>query len=652
MQRNEEDRFFWKKEILVDSTTAFAFSFLSTLSIPVFYRVWDPNGLEYDNNQLMSLQKREFYPVGDYRIPSTSFYFENPVAGRWIVEITSTSVKDLIGIQSETTAVVIVWNYSPNMIFTHLNTYNLVKGQRIGLVTGIKNKDQPHQVLLSRKVHNHHGVVASASMDIILPDGRVMDVKMHDDGLHSDGIADDGVFGATIEASMSGYYRAEAIISGTFPDGTEFTRSTQHVIPVISQLNQLTGKMWTESHALSAQRVKVLMEVNEGTMSISSRRSLRAYAQVWSRTKSEDGFEKWTPICWISSISDVEESNSKYVIPMELDLRWLQRAGISADASLFLREILLQDVNTNIPVMELAEAELDTHATLHHQARLARYTGEIVEEMKVGIRPNLTKLFFDAKFMSEQHPQPKQKLHKVRVALDDDEVSENEELLSQSEQQEQEQQQEDSDIMELKGSSSSTTQKPNLLFVHGYCAQENPWKTHSSYFSNAIYFLDPMQSISNDEFARRLAAFSQAKGLHRFGVIAHSQGGLASTHLLNYYWSALDVSTGPRRIQSVGSPYQGCSGAGSAASIVSLFGFGCGENFDLSMDGIQLWLAGITADTRKEVHYYTSTYPSGGIFSSYCSVATNLLLQWPNDGVTELVNAHLEGANFQGNTEV
>jgi hypothetical protein len=49
--------------------------------------------------------------------------------------------------------------------------------------------------------------------------------------------------------------------------------------------------------------------------------------------------------------------------------------------------------------------------------------------------------------------------------------------------------------------------------------------------------------------------------------VAHSQGGLAATHLHAYYWSNLEVAKGGRLIQSVGSPYYGSGIAGNLASI-------------------------------------------------------------------------------------
>lgn len=129
-------------------------------------------------------------------------------------------------------------------------------------------------------------------------------------------------------------------------------------------------------------------------------------------------------------------------------------------------------------------------------------------------------------------------------------------------------------------------------------------------------------------------------------------------------------------IQSLGTPYNGNTAAGSAANLGEIFGVGCGSNSDLryafysqtfrdsfphflkivlicifSRDGAVNWVSGISAATRADVHFYTTTYQQGNFFGDYCSLPMNLVLQWPNDGVTELTYAALTGANNQGNTE-
>ena len=70
-----------------------------------------------------------------------------------------------------------------------------------------------------------------------------------------------------------------------------------------------------------------------------------------------------------------------------------------------------------------------------------------------------------------------------------------------------------------------------------------------------------------------------------------------------------------------------------------IFGVGCGQNHDLTVDGSTLWLAGISNYYRQNVFYYTTTYLRDQFFGDYCNLAINLILNWPNDGTTELDRA-------------
>jgi hypothetical protein len=82
-----------------------------------------------------------------------------------------------------------------------------------------------------------------------------------------------------------------------------------------------------------------------------------------------------------------------------------------------------------------------------------------------------------------------------------------------------------------------------------------------------------------------------------------------------------------------------------------LFGVGCGTVSDLTTDGARLWLAGIAAETQKEIYSYTTTYEQGNFFGDWCNMAMNAVLEWPNDGVTELDHAILPNGVYMGNTQ-
>jgi len=194
---------------------------------------------------------------------------------------------------------------------------------------------------------------------------------------------------------------------------------------------------------------------------------------------------------------------------------------------------------------------------------------------------------------------------------------------------------------------NATNGKSGLLIAHGYCSKNNPFAAASSDFTNSYFFSDLLKNRSNKQFAELLITYAQQQGLTSFGIIAHSQGGMAALHLLNFYNSGLDVAQGSRLIQTVGTPFNGNSVAGTAADLGKIFGVSCGANFDLSKDGAVLWLSSISSATKKKAYYYTTTVPA----FPYCSLATALLLINPNDGVCELEKAQLTGANSMGNTQ-
>lgn len=194
---------------------------------------------------------------------------------------------------------------------------------------------------------------------------------------------------------------------------------------------------------------------------------------------------------------------------------------------------------------------------------------------------------------------------------------------------------------------NTTISKFALILVHGYCSSE-VWPEKD--FTNALVFKDLSQSRTHDKFSQLLISFCNSHGLTSFSLIGHSQGGLVAVHTKTYYWTGLDNVAGGRAIQSVGSPYQGCSLAGSLASIGTIFGIGCSSNTDLTVSGCTNWLSGIPKEARAFVYYYTTTYPSSWLASA-CVTASGLVMKTPNDGTCEIPYSSLTYANNMGNTE-
>jgi hypothetical protein len=162
-------------------------------------------------------------------------------------------------------------------------------------------------------------------------------------------------------------------------------------------------------------------------------------------------------------------------------------------------------------------------------------------------------------------------------------------------------------------------------------------------------FHDPAVSRSHDAFALEIMA--QASPMKSFGVAAHSQGAMAALHLYTFYFSGLDWARGDRLIQSVGAPYQGTALAGNAAVLGDIFGFGCGENTDMSYTGAANWLSLIPTSSRQQVWYYTTSFEDRPFAFDYCNIITDLLLSDPDDGVIERDRGQLPGATNMGHTE-
>jgi len=317
-------------------------------------------------------------------------------------------------------------------------------------------------------------------------------------------------------------------------------------------------------------------------------KKLRAYTEVYG--SSSDGTVK--PAAWLGSIVNVNQDST---ITLQLNLKWLSNANVKGP--LHLKNTYLADADTSFPIT-LFENEIvvKKSARIHRDNRYnsvfsLRGPVQITKDMRVGVNP----------------------LKKVEV---------------------------------------NSTVAPSLILLHGYCSTENPFSKNSNQFTGASYFLNSKSNIGNDGFAIKVDDHATTLGAVRYSIVGHSQGGTVALHLLNHYWTGLEHSENGRLIQAVGTPWRGNTAAGSAANLGKLFGIGCGACNDLTVDGSRNWLAGINEEHFQYVYYYTSTYKQGSFFGDYCNMAINALINWPNDGVTEIKYSVLGGSSSNlGNKE-
>mmetsp|Transcript_7767 Transcript_7767/g.10728 ORF Transcript_7767/g.10728 Transcript_7767/m.10728 type:complete len:685 (-) Transcript_7767:61-2115(-) len=580
----------WKHELPVDSTDGFSVTVVSPANEFVDVAIHDPNGARVD---LAKHANMGTITIGDggYEIPEVTYLFERPTVGMWNIKMEA-AAEDVISKRTVDLGdgYIILWNNDTFRMYTHLNTYNLRIDNQIGLMTTLTDDETPSPVNGARVSERFHDV-AVAEMDIVTPDGTELQVTMHDDGMHLDMAANDMIYGGTIDALAPGTYRASAQIKG-LKDGVTFVRTTQHIINVVSDQITFTGS----ANGVLTDATHMQVQIGVSITGEIPTDDHRAYAEVWG--VSTDGTNTAVPVCWISGVTKFQGENGNTFLALSLDLNWL--ALSNAQAPLQLKNVYIQDADNFVPIDQADAIPVQTPSSLNlnaHMAALNLKVTEITKEMRQGKMP----------------AQLQEKLTK-KLAGDAD-------------------------------------HKGGIILLHGYCSDSNPWETYAEDWTDAYYFINPGASISNDEFAKKVVEFAEQNGLDSFSLVGHSQGGMVATHILNYYWSGIDLITEGRKVQSVGTPYKGATAAGSIADLGNAFGVGCGSNFDLSKDGANLWLGGITTDVRKEVYFYTSTYEQGKFFGDYCNLAVNTICEWPNDGATELDYAVLDGGNNQGNTE-
>lgn len=315
------------------------------------------------------------------------------------------------------------------------------------------------------------------------------------------------------------------------------------------------------------------LRIELGALPLGPPTKLHVSAEVWGR----DVHGAAVPVCWLSRMLVPEEFAGEWRLPLFLDGRWLDVAG--ATPPLELRQVRVQDPDSQVVLDLLERLPLEVGLL---PAVVGQGASTITPEMLMGPLPGP---LFTATPLGPSAP------------------------------------------------ASGSPVVRALMLVHGYCSGGAIWP--AAHFSEPkLVFLDPNANRTHDQFALLMA--QAGASLYSFGVVAHSQGGAAALHLYTYYASPLDRAEGPRRIQSVATPYQG-------TPLASLGGFACGVNDNMTPGGAATWLAGIPSWARAEVFYWT-TSNSGSV----CNFFTGLFLDDPEDGTIEMVRGQLPGATNMG----
>jgi hypothetical protein len=405
---------------------------------------------------------------------------------------------------------------------------------------------------------------------VVLPDSSVRDIPLDDDsyGFHNE--PHDGIWGGNLTAVSAGRYVLDVSVVGTTPSGNPFIRTVTDFLNVIKPILSLTDRPATAVASRHSDYIALLLPINTIADPHVATSKVRVFAQVWGKDKH--GAD--VPICWIGGITRVETFRGRHVLSLMLNKNWL--AGMRIKRLSSLRNFYVQDIDHFVPIASATKIHVVQHSSAMNVIADMRKSNHfsISPSMLTGPVPSW--------------------LARKREQL---------------------------------SNSSDSSATSTLLLVHGYCARDTPFDTSS--FSDYTVFSDFDANRANDAFAVRIR--DAASSFSSYGIVAHSQGGLASLHLRSFYWSPLDNSNGGRRIQSLASPYQGQPLAGLLAKIGGALGFLCGSNDDLTYDGARLWLASVPMSARQEVFYWAAKYGQDGLIH-YCNLAANVVLGWPNDG--------------------
>ena len=473
---------------------------------------------------------------------------------------------------------------SPYRLNTQLLHYRLLVGQKIGLSANISHSDDPGKIIIDS--------ITQARLRLHLPDGSTRMITMFDDGTHQDTVANDGSYATDFSAKQSGNYIAEVIVNGISKDGLAFERSSTHTFPVLDNTLDLDARAAITKQGDTDYRIT--LPIIGGKPSA----TMRVAAELWGLNPA--GHE--VAISWLGQMVTSDTAQEGQALELTLDAAWLVNS--QTQGPLELRHVRVQDGKTHIPLIAVERMPIDSDTAIMPTDSNAD-NRRITSRMHMGRRPQEAAGYTTG---------PNTGLSSETSAINS---------LS----------------TEL-----AATNAGRLLLVHGYCSDGNVWPTTD--FHDYAVFHDPDSNRSNDEFALLLREFGSQ--FPSFGIVGHSQGGNAALHLYTYYWSGLDNANGSRLIQSVGAPYRGTALAGNVALLGSIFGAGCGSNWDMSYDGAALWLSGIPNWARSQVYYWSTSFKDRRWRYDYCSLATDLLLKDPEDGVVERTAAQLSGANNMG----
>eukprot|EP00041_Stephanoeca_diplocostata_P031622 m.989815 g.989815 ORF g.989815 m.989815 type:complete len:717 (-) comp23997_c0_seq1:1952-4102(-) len=609
----------WSHVIDVDSTAGFSFAVFTTVKDAAVF-LTDPTG---NNIDLKDVESNFTVPIADsgLQVPGRQWNFVNPTAGTYVVSLVVSSLEQDVlrhRQQADCDGYVLVWSDSQDSLFTHTINLHTVVGADIGLSARMFDKTKtPFSEFLQTKVKPTVSVlpdrILSAKMAAVYPNGHKIAVPMKDDGTGADETANDGDYAGTISATQAGVYTLQASLTGKSGMGF-FTRTQEHTITVNDAVLTFYGTAvgYVDHSSPEAPRLKLSVLVDTPDVSEAATSLLKPYAELWGF----DASGTQVPVAYTECLARINRLFGIKYMDLEVDLRWLHNANISLSRGpLSLQNVYVQNADSLVP---LAVANDVTVNVLGNP---------------LTAKSNLTQVV--------KGPSCRRSEQALDAALKDLTVSGYDGSIT--------------PIMRegvpprgragagaYVNKSAAELVNGKVVLVHGFCADKNPFEVQAEDWTDAVYYSAAREgnplSRSNNEFAQDVLRFVEKEGLGSFSAVGQSQGGMVILHILNYYHTGLDETTTGRKIQSIATPYLGSSALSSLKGIADLLAPDCKGPTDLTREGAVMWMTGISQANIEQTNVYRTQYKPGGLFGiGSCNELMNLVLQLPNDGVTEIV---------------
>jgi hypothetical protein len=235
----------------------------------------------------------------------------------------------------------------------YATTLELVGGEVIGIAARAIAKETP-------SVERARVLVETAS--------GVLELPMQDE-------TGGGLFEAIVPDSIRGDVRARVELYGRTASGEAFLRSAVISFPVLERRLFLDGT--ARASALDTGNVGISI----GALPLGPSARLHVSAEVWGR----DARGANVPICWLSRMLVPEERRGAWSLPLALDPRWLDVAGVEVPFE--LREVRVQDPDTEVVIDRVGRMALDIESL---PVRRVRPPTGITMDMLAGPRPAQT----------------------------------------------------------------------------------------------------------------------------------------------------------------------------------------------------------------------------------------------------------------------